>query len=60
MSDLINEYEKSGLISSTLWYKKFTCGECSYFTGEECDGYKYEGSERYVDSIACSEFVEQT
>lgn len=34
-----------------------TCGECCYFTGEECDG-KHEGCEAYDDSDACDEFCE--
>lgn len=37
-------------------WKGKTCDECKYFTGEECGGYKYEGSERYDDSDACDEF----
>lgn len=31
------------------------CGNCSCFTGEECEG-KFEGSERYHDSEACEDF----
>lgn len=41
-------------------YKNKVCGECSYFTGEECNGYSNEGMERYFDSTACDEFVETT
>jgi hypothetical protein len=37
-------------------WKGKTCAECKYFTGEECDGYRNEGSERYDDSDACDEF----
>ena len=32
-----------------------TCGDCKYFTGEECDGY-CEGAEVYDDSEACEGF----
>lgn len=39
-------------------YKNRVCGECSYFTGEECNGYANEGSEKYTDSPACDEFYE--
>lgn len=35
-----------------------TCGDCVFFTGEECDGILHEGEERYDDSIACEEFEE--
>lgn len=56
MSALINEYQKSGLVSDKPWYLSFICGDCSFFTGEECDGCKNEGSERYYDSTACDEF----
>ena len=35
------------------------CGECSYFTGEECNGYLNEGREKYVDSSACDDFCER-
>ena len=31
-----------------------TCGDCIYFTGEECNG-KFEGSETYSYSVACDE-----
>lgn len=33
------------------------CGDCKYFNGEECDG-QNEGSEKSVDSAACSGFEE--
>ncbi len=33
------------------------CGECEFFTGEECDGCLNEGSEMYEDSKACEEFI---
>lgn len=35
------------------------CGECEFFTGEECNGVKYEWSERYFDSETCDEFEEK-
>lgn len=31
------------------------CGDCIYFTGEECNG-KFEGNEKYTHSTACDEF----
>ena len=34
----------------------WTCGECQYYTGEECNGYLYEGAERYEHSDACEDF----
>jgi len=33
-----------------------TCGDCVFYISEECQGNKYEGSERYDDSDACEEF----
>ena len=36
------------------------CGDCSYFTGEECGGYLNEGNEKYSDSESCIDFVEIT
>ena len=33
-----------------------TCGDCIFYIGEECQGNKYEGNERYDDSEACEEF----
>ncbi len=33
-----------------------TCGDCVHYKGEECDGYKHEGEERYDDSEACEDF----
>ena len=33
-----------------------TCGDCKFYIGEECQGNKYEGSERYDDSEACEDF----
>jgi len=33
------------------------CGDCKFFTGEECDGGEWEGSEKYDDSEACRGFV---
>lgn len=56
MSVLINEDKKSGLVSDRPWYLSRVCGDCAFYTGEECDGYKNEGSERYDDSTACDEF----
>jgi len=35
------------------------CGDCIYFTGEECNGWANEGSERYNDSEACGEFEDE-
>ena len=32
------------------------CGECVYYTGEECDGYTNEGNEVYDDTAACDDF----
>lgn len=40
------------------WYKNHCCGYCVFFTGEECNGNKHEGAERYSDSTACEEFEE--
>jgi hypothetical protein len=39
---------------------KNTCGDCLYYTGEECDGPggSREGSEVYDDSSACDCFDE--
>ena len=31
------------------------CGNCAFFTGEECNG-PHEGAERYNDSEACASF----
>ena len=59
MSDLIDEYKKSGLISDKPWFYHLVCGDCAHFTGEECDGTKNEGSERYEDSNACEDFEEK-
>jgi len=56
MSDMISEYQKSGLVSDRPWWEKFTCGECANFTGEECDGCTNEGNEAYADDMACREF----
>lgn len=33
-----------------------TCGDCVFYVGEECQGNKCEGMERYDDSEACEEF----
>ncbi len=33
-----------------------TCDDCIYFTGEECDGFVNEGSERYADDDICEDF----
>jgi len=32
------------------------CGDCVFYIGEECQGSKHEGNERYDDSEACEEF----
>lgn len=32
-----------------------TCGNCHYFTGEECNGY-HEGKEAYSDDEACEDY----
>lgn len=56
MSDLIDGYSKSGLVSNKEWYENFVCGDCYYFTGEECDGFSNEGCERYSNDTACEEF----
>ena len=56
MPDLIDGYKKPGLVSDKPWYTNFVCGDCSRYTGEECDGWRHEGSERYDDSPACEEF----
>lgn len=42
--------------SARIEWKGKTCGECAYFTGEECDGCQNEGCEMYDDSDACDEF----
>jgi len=34
------------------------CGNCAFFTGEECDG-EHEGTERYYDDGACDGFEEK-
>ena len=56
---LIDEYKKSGVVSDRPWFSTLTCGECSFFTGEECDGVANEGSEKYDESQACEEFEEK-
>jgi len=37
-----------------------TCGDCKYFTGEECNGFEYEGNEMYFDDDACVDFLPKT
>lgn len=59
MSDLINEYNKSGIISDRQWFLSFVCGDCIHFTGEECNGCRHEGKEVYPDSTACDEFEDK-
>ena len=34
----------------------YTCGDCIYYTGEECDCGDFEGCEKYDDSDICDEF----
>ena len=58
MTDLIKQYKRNRLTLYRPWYQSFTCGECQHFTGEECDGYKNEGSEKYDDSTACEDFTD--
>ena len=58
MSDLIDQYKRSGLVSSKQGFEHLTCGDCQHFTGEECDGFQNEGSEKYDDSTACSDFLD--
>ena len=60
MSDLIDEYKKSGLVSSHKYYESMVCGDCIYFTGEECEGQLNEGNEKYHDSTACEEFEKES
>lgn len=38
--------------------EKLTCGECPFFDGEECDGYR-EGAEVYDGSEACEEYKQE-
>lgn len=59
MSDLIDGYKRSGLVTDRPWYTSFYCGDCALFTGEECNGNKHEGSEKYDDSTACDEFEDK-
>ena len=39
-----------------LEWKNQVCGDCIYYTGEECNGNEREGCETYDDSKACCEF----
>lgn len=42
---------------SSEW-KGRVCGDCQFYSGEECNGMMFEGSERFDDSPACEEFEE--
>ena len=39
-------------------YLEKTCGDCEFFTGEECNYGSNEGNEKYFDSPACGDFEE--
>jgi len=58
--DIIEGYQKSGLVSDRPWYNGFCCGDCILFTSEECNGIANEGSERFEDSLACEEYEKKT
>jgi hypothetical protein len=51
----LNEDAVGGSVLNVPLY----CGDCLLFTGEECNGNKHEGSERYFDSTACDEFEDK-
>jgi len=45
-------------IEDSSEWKGRVCGDCQFYSGEECNGMMFEGSERYDDSPACEEFEE--
>lgn len=56
MSDLIDLYKRSGLVSSRAWFESFYCGDCEHFNGDDCEKFKYERPDTTDESTACSSF----
>ena len=52
---MVDEVEFLNIDSQMEMDAPDVCGDCIYFTGEECNG-KFEGNEKNTDSQACDEF----